>query len=86
MGTKAGTTKQKLPISHRKHFHKSSASPVHMLTHVPQVAAEPYETIAFRIPAREIEDESDDAGYWNWSHWDPDTKQYSFQFMFRLTY
>lgn len=51
-----------------------------------QVAAEPYETIAFRIPAREIEDESDDAGYWNWSHWDPDTKQYSFQFMFRLTY
>jgi len=50
------------------------------------VAAEPYETIAFRIPAREIEDESDDAGYWNWSHWDPDTKQYSFQFMFRLTY
>ncbi|TFK77281.1 hypothetical protein BDN72DRAFT_873637 [Pluteus cervinus] len=51
-----------------------------------QVAAEPYETIAFRIPAREIEDESDDAGYWNWSHWDPDTKQYSFQFMFRLHY
>ena len=51
-----------------------------------QVAAEPYETIAFRIPAREIEDESDDAGYWNWSHWDPDTKQYSFQFMFRLSY
>jgi splicing factor 3A subunit 2 len=51
-----------------------------------KVAAEPYETIAFRIPAREIEDETDDAGYWNWSHWDPDTKQYSFQFMFRLTY
>ncbi|KAH6916907.1 splicing factor 3a [Coprinopsis sp. MPI-PUGE-AT-0042] len=50
------------------------------------VAAEPYETIAFRIPAREIEDESEDAGYWNWSHWDPDTKQYSFQFMFRLQY
>ncbi|KAH9857947.1 hypothetical protein C2E23DRAFT_855873 [Lenzites betulinus] len=50
------------------------------------VAAEPYETIAFRIPAREIEDESDDAGFWNWSHWDPDTKQYSFQFMFRLQY
>jgi splicing factor 3A subunit 2 len=50
------------------------------------VAAEPYETISFRIPAREIEDETDDAGYWNWSHWDPDTKQYSFQFMFRLHY
>lgn len=51
-----------------------------------KVAAEPYETIAFRIPAREIEDEADDAGYWNWSHWDSDTKQYSFQFMFRLSY
>ncbi len=51
-----------------------------------KVAAEPYETIAFRIPAREIEDEADDAGYWNWSHWDPDTKQYSFQFMFRLAF
>jgi splicing factor 3A subunit 2 len=51
-----------------------------------QVAAEPYETIAFRIPAREIEDELDDGGYWNWSHWDPDTKQYSFQFMFRQAF
>lgn len=51
-----------------------------------KVAAEPYETIAFRIPAREIEDEADDAGVWNWSYWDPDTKQYSFQFMFRLAY
>jgi len=47
------------------------------------VAAEPYETIAFRIPSREIEDESEDETGWNWSHWDPDTKQYSFQFMFR---
>lgn len=55
-------------------------------SYILKVAAEPYETIAFRIPAREIEDETDDAGYWNWSHWDPDTKQYSFQFMFRLTY
>ncbi|KAG1875555.1 hypothetical protein DFJ58DRAFT_756843, partial [Suillus subalutaceus] len=36
------------------------------------VAAEPYETIAFRIPACEIEDEADEAGYWNWSYWDPD--------------
>ncbi|KIO33754.1 hypothetical protein M407DRAFT_240909 [Tulasnella calospora MUT 4182] len=47
------------------------------------VAAEPYETVAFRIPAREIEDEAEDPTGWNWSHWDPDTKQYSFQFMFR---
>ena len=59
---------------------------IFLLKRTVQVAAEPYETIAFRIPAREIEDESDDAGYWNWSHWDPDTKQYSFQFMFRLSY
>ncbi|KLO20742.1 hypothetical protein SCHPADRAFT_841953 [Schizopora paradoxa] len=50
------------------------------------VAAEPYETITFRIPAREIEDEEEDATGWNWSHWDPDTKQYNFQFMFRSHY
>ncbi|KAG8742232.1 hypothetical protein FRC10_001778 [Ceratobasidium sp. 414] len=52
------------------------------------VAAEPYESIAFRIPAREIEDAEENPD-WNWSHWDADTKQYSFQFMFRtssLTY
>jgi len=49
----------------------------------PQVAAEPYETIAFRIPAREIQDETDDYAGWNWHHWDIDTKQFSFQFMFR---
>jgi len=47
------------------------------------VAAEPYETIAFRIPAREIEDEHDDVTGWNWSHWDAETKQFSFQFMFK---
>jgi len=47
------------------------------------VAAEPYETVAFRIPAREIESELDDDSEWNWSRWDPDTKEYSFQFMFR---
>ncbi|KAF8304999.1 splicing factor 3a [Clavulina sp. PMI_390] len=47
------------------------------------VAAEPYETIAFRVPSREIENEVDDDPTWNWSHWDPDTKQYFFQFMFR---
>lgn len=58
---------------------------VYLYSYYLKVAAEPYETIAFRIPAREIEDETDDAGYWNWSHWDPDTKQYSFQFMFRLS-
>ncbi|KAG1839608.1 hypothetical protein C8R48DRAFT_751398 [Suillus tomentosus] len=31
-----------------------------------------------------LEDEANDGGYWNWSYWDPDTKQYSFQ-LFRLT-
>ncbi len=51
-----------------------------------QVAAEPYETITFRIPAREIEDEDEDTTGWNWTHWDPDTKQYNFQFMFRSPY
>lgn len=50
------------------------------------MAAEPYETIAFRIPSREIEDENDDEGGWNWSNWDLDTKQYSFQFMFKQQY
>ncbi|QRV83091.1 splicing factor 3A subunit 2 [Ceratobasidium sp. AG-Ba] len=48
------------------------------------VAAEPYESIAFRIPAREIEDPEENPD-WNWSHWDTDTKQYSFQFMFRTS-
>jgi len=47
------------------------------------VAAEPYETIAFRVPSREIESEIDDDPTYNWSHWDPDTKQYFFQFMYR---
>ncbi|CAE6495857.1 unnamed protein product [Rhizoctonia solani] len=48
------------------------------------VAAEPYESIAFRIPAREIEDIEENPD-WNWSHWDADTKQYSFQFMFKTS-
>ncbi|CAE6427748.1 unnamed protein product [Rhizoctonia solani] len=48
------------------------------------VAAEPYESIAFRIPAREIEDLEENPD-WNWSHWDADTKQYSFQFMFKTS-
>ena len=84
MGAEAGAAKQGVPVPHRE---SCAVLPVtRQLTFFVKVAAEPYETIAFRIPAREIEDESDDAGYWNWSHWDPDTKQYSFQFMFRLQY
>ena len=50
-----------------------------------QVAAEPYESIAFRIPAKEIEEEDEYESGWNWAYWDPDTKQFSFQFMFRQT-
>jgi splicing factor 3A subunit 2 len=46
------------------------------------VAAEPYETIAFRIPAREILSEESDWRGWSWTHWDKETKQFSFQFMF----
>lgn len=46
------------------------------------VAAEPYETIAFRIPPRRIMEEDEDQFGWTWSHWDKDTKQFSFQFMF----
>jgi len=42
------------------------------------IAAEPYQTIAFRIQSREI-----DAGEGkSWDHWDLDTKTLSFQFLF----
>lgn len=37
------------------------------------VAAEPYETIAFAIPAREIVDVDEDPES-TWEFWDPDTK------------
>jgi splicing factor 3A subunit 2 len=37
------------------------------------VAAEPYETIAFAIPAREIVDVEEDPES-TWEFWDPDTK------------
>lgn len=47
-----------------------------------QVAAEPYETIAFAIPAKEIVDPEEDADG-TWENWDPDAKVYSCQFLFR---
>ena len=47
------------------------------------MAAEPYESVAFRIPSRKIEEEDEYESGWNWSYWDSDTKQFSFQFMFR---
>ncbi|KAH8916292.1 splicing factor 3a subunit 2 [Atractiella rhizophila] len=42
------------------------------------IAAEPYQTISFRIQAKEI----DATEGKSWSHWDLDTKTYSFQFVY----
>lgn len=44
-------------------------------------AAEPYETIAFKIPSREIDKDEGRL----WTHWNKDTKQFFLQFHFRLT-
>lgn len=46
------------------------------------VAAEPYETIGFKIPSREI-DKSDSKF---WTYWNKDTKQFFLQFYFKLTH
>lgn len=45
------------------------------------LAAEPYETIAFKVPSREI-DKSENRF---WTHWNKDTKQFFLQFHFKLT-
>lgn len=45
------------------------------------VAAEPYETIGFKIPSREI-DKSEQKF---WTYWNKDTKQFFLQFYFKLT-
>ncbi|KAI8051281.1 hypothetical protein BDF22DRAFT_692983 [Syncephalis plumigaleata] len=42
-------------------------------------AAEPYETVAFKIQSRDV-DRSEDR---MWTHWDPDAKQYTLQFFFK---
>lgn len=42
-------------------------------------AAEPYETIAFKVPSREVE-KSDNKF---WTHWNRDTKQFFLQFAFK---
>ncbi|KAH9442642.1 hypothetical protein Pst134EA_031705 [Puccinia striiformis f. sp. tritici] len=42
------------------------------------IAAEPYQTIAFKLQSQEI-DNSDGK---SWQHWDLDTKTYSMQFLF----
>ncbi|WOO77323.1 Pre-mRNA-splicing factor sap62 [Vanrija pseudolonga] len=46
------------------------------------IAAEPYETIAFAIPAKDMTDEDEDPET-TWEHWDPDEKVYSCQFLFK---
>ncbi|GAA5953411.1 hypothetical protein JCM3765_005031 [Sporobolomyces pararoseus] len=42
------------------------------------IAAEPYQTISFKIQSREV----DSTEGINWEHWDPDTKTLSLQFLF----
>jgi hypothetical protein len=48
----------------------------------PQLAAEPYETIAFAIPAKDMVDEEEDPDS-VWEHWDEDDKVYSCQLLFK---
>ncbi|GAA96642.1 uncharacterized protein L969DRAFT_90550 [Mixia osmundae IAM 14324] len=42
------------------------------------IAAEPYQTIAFKVQSREIDHQPGKG----WKHFDPDTKTYSLQFLF----
>jgi len=44
-------------------------------------AAEPYETIAFKVPSREV-DKSETRF---WSHWNKETKEFFLQFSFKLS-
>ncbi|XP_077369514.1 splicing factor 3A subunit 2 [Festucalex cinctus] len=44
------------------------------------LAAEPYETIAFKVPSREI----DKAESRFWTHWNRETKQFFLQFHFKM--
>lgn len=43
-------------------------------------AAEPYETIAFKVPSREVEKTDNKF----WTHWNRDTKQFFLQFAFKV--
>lgn len=43
-------------------------------------AAEPYETIAFKVPSREVEKTDNKF----WTHWNKDTKQFFLQFAFKI--
>ncbi|XP_063401372.1 splicing factor 3A subunit 2-like [Mytilus trossulus] len=42
-------------------------------------AAEPYETIAFKVPSREVDKDSKKL----WTHWNKETKQFFLQFAFK---
>merc|ERR1719455_25429 len=44
-------------------------------------AAEPYETIAFKVPSREV----DKSEYRFWTHWNRETKEFFLQFSFKLS-
>ncbi|KAG2225696.1 hypothetical protein INT45_012168 [Circinella minor] len=44
------------------------------------IAAEPYETVAFKVESKEI----DRAEGRFWTHWDQDSKQYSLQFFYSI--
>ncbi|CAD6581756.1 MAG: hypothetical protein TREMPRED_003080 [Tremellales sp. Tagirdzhanova-0007] len=46
------------------------------------LAAEPYETISFAIPSKEMVEEEEDVDS-TWEHWDADEKVYSCQFLFK---
>ena len=46
------------------------------------LAAEPYETISFAIPSKEMVEEEEDNES-TWEHWDGDEKVYSCQFLFK---
>lgn len=43
-------------------------------------AAEPYETIAFKVPSREVDKDPKKL----WSHWNRETKQFFLQFAFKI--
>ncbi|KAL5007645.1 hypothetical protein ScPMuIL_016451 [Solemya velum] len=43
-------------------------------------AAEPYETIAFKVPSREVDKDCKKI----WTHWNKETKQFFLQFAFKL--
>jgi len=47
-----------------------------------QLAAEPYETISFAIPSKDMVDDDEDPEA-TWEHWDADEKVYSCQLLFK---